>query len=417
MLTELKNRGLVHQMTNETLFVEKESKGLTLYAGFDPTADSLHVGSLLPILTLKRFQDAGHKVIVLVGGATGLIGDPSGKKAERTLNSEETVGLFATRVQAQLSHFLRFDGENAAEIVNNFEWTDPLSTISLLRDIGKHFTLSTMLAKESVKSRLESGISFTEFAYMILQANDFYELFKTKGCYLQLGGSDQWGNITAGLELIRKKEGVEALGLTIPLVTKSDGTKFGKTESGTIWLDGDKTSAFDFYQFWLQTPDNDVSRFLRLFSFLSLPEIEKLEQATLNTPHLRLAQKKLAEELTLLVHGKEDLQSAISASEALFNGRYSELPFEALLQIADSAPQFTLHCESLLLVDALAQSKLCSSKREARELINAGAIKVNGEKVTDVSRTLSQALWLHDRYIIVDKGRKKKMIFVKNAEI
>lgn len=324
LIEDLQYRGLINQMTDEeglTKLLAEES--VTLYCGFDPTADSLHIGHLLPILMLKRFQEAGHRPLPLVGGATGLIGDPSGKKAERTLNEKEVVDLWVERIKEQLSRFLEFkEGDNAAKMTNNYDWVGNMDVVSFLRDIGKNFGLNYMLAKDTVQSRIETGISFTEFTYMILQSLDFLRLYQNEGCRLQIGGSDQWGNITSGLELIRKsEENAKAYGLTVPLVTKSDGTKFGKTEGGAVWLDSEKTSPYEFYQFWINTDDRDVIKYIKYFTFLSHEEIEELNRKTKEEPEQRAAQKALAEEMTKLVHNEKALEQAIRISQALFKGK------------------------------------------------------------------------------------------------
>ena len=327
VLDELEYRGLLHQVTNREKLSEKlASERVVLYCGFDPTADSLHIGSLLPILTLVRFQQAGHRSIALVGGGTGLIGDPSGRSSERSLNGPETVAAWTDSLKRQLSRFLDFEApENAARLISNYDWIAPLDVISFLRDVGKYFTVNYMLAKDSVDSRLANGISFTEFSYMILQSYDFHKLHEEYGCALQIGGSDQWGNITAGLDLIGKMGGGDAFGMTMPLVTKSDGKKFGKSESGAIWLDRNKTTAYQFYQFWLNTDDADVVRFLKYFTFLSREEIAALEAELQASPEKRVAQKTLASEVTRIVHGPEAVESVEKITQSLFSGDVSAL--------------------------------------------------------------------------------------------
>ncbi len=411
ILDDLRFRGLVNQFTDEE-GLEKllQEESVKLYAGFDPTADSLHIGHLLPILILKRFQMAGHQPIPLVGGATGMIGDPSGKKAERTLNTEDVVHQWTARIKDQLSRFLDFEtGENKAIMANNYDWIGNMNLITFLRDIGKHFGLNYMLAKDSVQSRIESGISFTEFSYMIMQSLDFLKLYETQGCRLQIGGSDQWGNITAGLELIRKtKEDAKAFGLTVPLVTKSDGTKFGKTEGGAVWLDREKTSPYEFYQFWINTDDRDVIKYIKYFTFLSKEEIEALEKEVAEAPEKRAAQKALAEEVTKLVHGDEALQQAINISKALFSGDIKQLSIEEIRQGFKDVPSFEVGSnEELLLVDLLVNAKISPSKRQAREDITNGAIYINGERVTDLSHTMTEADKLEGQFTVIRRGKKK----------
>jgi tyrosyl-tRNA synthetase len=410
LLQELEWRGLINQVTDmEGLRQLLNEEKVTLYCGFDPTADSLHIGSLLPILTLRRFQLAGHRPIALVGGATGLIGDPSGKKSERTLNPKETVQQWSNRIKEQLSRFLDFEAQdNPAKIANNYDWIGSLDVITFLRDVGKNFGLNYMLAKESVQSRIETGISFTEFSYMILQAFDFLKLYQTENCRLQIGGSDQWGNITAGLELIRKTEGeAKAFGLTIPLVTKADGTKFGKTESGTIWLDKEKTSPYEFYQFWINTDDRDVIKYLKYFTFLSKEEIEELEKQLQEAPEQRAAQKALAEEMTKLVHGEDALKQAIRISEALFSGSVSELTAEEIEQGFKDVPSFEYEGEEVPLVELLVMAKIVPSKRQAREDITNGAIYVNGERVQDINAVITKENRIEGRFTIIRRGKKK----------
>jgi tyrosyl-tRNA synthetase len=410
LLQELEWRGLINQVTDmEGLRQLLNEEKVTLYCGFDPTADSLHIGSLLPILTLRRFQLAGHRPIALVGGATGLIGDPSGKKSERTLNPKETVQQWSNRIKEQLSRFLAFEAQdNPAKIANNYDWIGSLDVITFLRDVGKNFGLNYMLAKESVQSRIETGISFTEFSYMILQAFDFLKLYQTENCRLQIGGSDQWGNITAGLELIRKTEGeAKAFGLTIPLVTKADGTKFGKTESGTIWLDKEKTSPYEFYQFWINTDDRDVIKYLKYFTFLSKEEIEELEKQLQEAPEQRAAQKALAEEMTKLVHGEDALKQAIRISEALFSGSVSELTAEEIEQGFKDVPSFEYEGEEVSLVELLVMAKIVPSKRQAREDITNGAIYVNGERVQDINAVITKENRIEGRFTIIRRGKKK----------
>lgn len=410
LLKDLEYRGLINQVTDlEGLQKELGNNSISLYCGFDPTADSLHIGHLLTILMLRRFQLAGHKPIPLVGGATGLIGDPSGKKAERTLNEKEIVVEWSNRIKSQLSRFLDFEGSNAAKVVNNYDWIGKLDVISFLRDVGKNFGINYMLAKDSVESRIQSGISFTEFSYMILQSYDFLNLYENEGCRLQIGGSDQWGNITAGLELIRKStdENAKAFGLTIPLVTKSDGTKFGKTEGGAIWLDQEKTSPYEFYQFLINTDDKDVVKFLKYFTFLSHEEIDELENEVKTAPEKRAAQKKLAEEVTKLVHSEEALQQAIRISEALFSGEIKELTAAEIKQGFKDVPSYHCQKDEVSLLDLLVESNICPSKRQAREDIKNGAIYINGERIAELDRVLTQEDRIENQFTIIRRGKKK----------
>lgn len=410
ILQDLEFRGLINQQTDEKGLNELLSKeSVRLYCGFDPTADSLHIGHMLPVLILRRFQQAGHQPIALVGGGTGLIGDPSGKKAERTLNEKETVAMFSERIKGQLSRFLDFEeGENAAVIANNYDWIGTLDVITFLRDIGKNFGINYMMAKDSVQSRIESGISFTEFSYMILQSYDFLNLYQTYNCKLQIGGSDQWGNITAGLELIRKsEEDAKAFGLTVPLVTKADGTKFGKTEGGAIWLDAEKTSPYEFYQFWINTDDRDVIKYLKYFTFLSHEEINELAASAKEAPEKREAQKALAAAMTTLVHGEEALEQAIRISQALFNGSISELTAEEIKQGFKDVPSYTHTGEDIGLIDLLVESKISPSKRQAREDISNGAIYLNGEREQDLQKTVGAEDRIEGQFTVIRRGKKK----------
>ncbi|MCH1627575.1 tyrosine--tRNA ligase [Fredinandcohnia quinoae] len=411
VLQDLEYRGLLNQITDEDgLRTLLNNEKVKLYCGFDPTADSLHIGHLVGILSLKRFQMAGHQPIALVGGATGLIGDPSGKKAERTLNSQDIVEHYSQSIKSQLSQFLDFEAEgNPAKIANNFDWIGKLDLITFLRDIGKSFGLNYMLAKDSVQSRLDAGISFTEFSYMILQSYDFLKLYENEGCKLQIGGSDQWGNITAGLELIRKTvDDAKAFGLTIPLVTKADGTKFGKTEGGTIWLDKDKTSPYEFYQFWINTDDRDVIRYMKYFTFLSKEQIEQFKNEIETAPEKRLAQKALAEEVTKLVHGEEAYSQAVKISTALFSGSISELSADEIKQGFKDVPSFEYNGDpEISLVDLLVMSKISPSKRQAREDISNGAVYVNGERMQDVESVITKEHRIEDQFTVIRRGKKK----------
>ncbi|PLR79714.1 tyrosine--tRNA ligase [Bacillus canaveralius] len=411
LLRELEWRGIIYQQTDEegikdTLNKEK----ISLYCGVDPTADSMHIGHLLPFLTLRRFQNAGHRPIVLVGGATGLIGDPSGKSEERKLQTLETVQDNVKGLQGQLERIFDFEGENGAIMVNNYDWAGSMDIVTFLRDYGKHVGVNYMLAKDTIASRLDTGISFTEFTYTILQAMDFLHLYEHHHCRMQIGGSDQWGNITTGLELIRKMqpEGSKAYGLTIPLVTKADGTKFGKTESGAIWLDPEKTSPYEFYQFWINTADADVIKYLKYFTFFSKEEIEELEKAVEEDPHLRKAQKALAEEMTALIHGPEALQQAIKISEALFSGDVKTLSVAEIKQGFKDVPSYAHGGEEdISLVDLLVAAKISPSKRQAREDVGNGAVSVNGERVTDTDKILTKADRIEEQFTIIRRGKKK----------
>lgn len=412
LLKDLAYRGLVNQMTDEEGLREALKEGpVTLYCGFDPTADSLHIGHLMTVLMLRRFQLAGNYPLALVGGATGLIGDPSGKKAERTLNEEEVVVEWGEKIRRQLSQFLDFEGEYAARIVNNYDWIGKLTIVDFLRDVGKNFSLNYMLAKDSVESRIETGISFTEFSYMILQSYDFLHLYEHENCRLQIGGSDQWGNITAGLELIRKsseeESGEKAFGLTIPLVTKADGTKFGKTEGGAIWLDPEKTTPYEFYQFFINTDDRDVVRFLKYFTFLDESEIEALEEAVAKEPHKRLAQRRLAEEVTTLVHGEEALKQAIKISEALFSGDIQQLSAEEIALGFKDVPSYECEQSEISLLDLLVQANISPSKRQGREDIQNGAIYINGERIVALDKMMTEADRIEGQYTIIRRGKKK----------
>jgi tyrosyl-tRNA synthetase len=411
LLEDLTYRGLIYQTTDlEKLDQRLEQKPIVLYCGFDPTADSLHIGHLLPILILRRFQQYGHQPIALVGGGTGLIGDPSGKASERTLNTKEVVQGFSNRIHEQLSRFLDFEKEgNPALLANNYDWLGELEFIPFLRDVGKHFPLNYMLAKESVNSRLEKGISFTEFSYMILQAYDFLELHRRFGCELQVGGSDQWGNITAGTELIRKtgSKSDELFGLTIPLVTKSDGTKFGKTEGGAVWLDAEKTSPYLFYQFWLNTDDADVIKYLKYFTFLPKEQIEELSEAVKTAPEKRQAGRALAEEMTKLVHGEQALQRAQNITAALFQGKVSTLSSSEIAEGFQDVPSSKIEGTEFPLIDVLVQVGAAKSKREAREFMQNGAVTINDERVTDTSVLVNTLNAIDDKYLVIRRGKKK----------
>jgi tyrosyl-tRNA synthetase len=409
LLADLEYRGLVQQFTNrEELHKKLTNERVVLYCGFDPTADSLHIGSLLPILCLRRFQQAGHIPLALVGGGTGLIGDPSGRSTERSLNTAETVSQWTESLKRQLSRFLDFEvTENPAKLVSNYDWIEPLDVITFLRDVGKNFTVNYMLAKDSVDSRLSSGISFTEFSYMILQAYDFHKLHQEHGCSLQIGGSDQWGNITAGLDLIGKMGGGDAYGMTMPLVTKSDGKKFGKSESGAIWLDRSKTSAYQFYQFWINTEDNDTIKFLKYFTFLSRAEIEALETELQTQPEKRAAQRELAREITRLVHGQEALDSAEKITQAFFSGDVNQLSEAELIEALQDMPTTVLaNREEIGLMDLLIESGAAPSRRQAKQDIMSGSISINGTKQTDVESVVGAEQRLYGKFVVLRRGKK-----------
>ena len=386
LIHDLKQRHLIAQTTDEAALGEiLDTQKITLYCGFDPTADSLHIGHLLPVLTLKRFQDAGHTPIALVGGATGMIGDPSFKATERSLNSYATVGVWVNKIKTQLSPFLSFEGENAAIMANNADWFMSMNCLDFLRDIGKNFSVNAMLNKESVKQRLsrdDVGISFTEFAYSLLQSYDFSQLNQRYGCILQIGGSDQWGNITAGIDLTRRLNQNAVFGLTLPLVTKSDGTKFGKTENGAVWLSADKTSPYQFYQFWLKVADDDVYKFLKYFTFLSVEEIDQIEETDKNSGQKPQAQRILAEEMTKLIHGEDALTAAQRISASLFDGQIGDLTENDFAQLAlDGLPTFSVS-GSLNVVEALVKTGLASSNKDARQFVKSSAVLINGKTPT-----------------------------------
>ena len=421
LLDDLQARGLVAQMTSEAALSAHLAEGVrTLYCGFDPTADSLHIGSLVPLLTLKRFQDAGHKPIALVGGATGLIGDPSFKADERKLNTPDIVANWVERLKSQVGDFIDFDsGDNAAEVVNNLDWTHEVSVLDFLRDVGKHFSVNNMINKESVKQRLDrdgAGISFTEFTYMLLQSYDFAELYSRKQCTLQIGGSDQWGNITGGIDLSRRMHGGQTFGLTLPLVTKSDGTKFGKTESGTIWLDPQKTSPYTFYQFWLNTADTDVYKFLKYFTFLSVADIDSIEAIDAESGVKPEAQRILAEQVTKLVHGDVGLDAARRITESMFSGGVTDLSESDLEQLMlDGLPSSIVEATSIAgkpLTSLLAECGMVKAGREVKDALGRKAVFINGIALgaEDNMRTdslLAGGQALYGRYFLVKLGKKK----------
>jgi len=419
-IEDLQWRGMIHTImpgTEEQLAKEVTSA----YIGFDPTADSLHIGSLAPILLLKRFQMAGHKPIALVGGATGMIGDPSGKSQERNLLNEETLQRNLDGIKGQLARFLDFETESAnkAEMVNNYDWMKEQTFLSFIRDIGKHITVNYMMAKDSVKKRLtgdtRDGMSFTEFTYQLVQGYDFYWLYENMNCKLQMGGSDQWGNITTGTELIRRKTSGEAFALTINLITKSDGGKFGKTESGNVWLDRTKTTPYAFYQFWLNTADADAEKFIRIFTFLPKEEIEALIAEHSAAPHQRALQKRLAQEVTIMVHSEEDYAAAVEASNILFGNSTSEalkkLDEETLLAVFDGVPQFTVSKDLLAsgvkAIDLLTEfAPVFPSKGEMRKLVQSGGVSINKEKLENQDELIDSSKLLNAKYLLVQKGKK-----------
>lgn len=425
LIADLEARGLVAQMTGDGTLAEHLSSGQrTLYCGFDPTADSLHIGSLVPLLALRRFQQAGHKPIALVGGATGLIGDPSFKAQERKLNTPDVVAEWVDRIRTQVSRFIDFDvGVCSAEVVNNLDWIGKMDLLSFLRDVGKHFSVNNMVNKESVKQRLDregEGISYTEFTYMLLQSYDFAELNRQYGCTLQMGGSDQWGNITGGIDLTRRLNGNQVFGLTLPLVTKSDGTKFGKTESGTIWLDPERTSPYAFYQFWLNTADADVYKFLRYFTFLSIAEIDAVEKTDSDIVGRKTGQGILARQVTELVHGKSGLEAAERISEALFSGGLDKLTENDLQQLKqDGMPASDLNIneiEGKPLTTLFTECGMVKAGREVKDALGRDAVLINGcskgaEDNMKAAECFAPDSALHGRFFMVKLGKKKHHLF------
>lgn len=409
LLEELQWRGLIYQQTDEQGIEDLLNKEqVTLYCGADPTADSLHIGHLLPFMTLRRFQEHGHRPIVLIGGGTGMIGDPSGKSEERVLQTEDQVAKNVEGLSAQMHKLFEFGTDKGAVLVNNRDWLSQISLISFLRDYGKHVGVNYMLGKDSIQSRLENGISYTEFTYTILQAIDFGHLNRELNCKIQVGGSDQWGNITSGIELMRRMYGqTEAYGLTIPLVTKSDGKKFGKSESGAVWLDAEKTTPYEFYQFWINQSDEDVIKFLKYFTFLSKEDINCLEQSRDEAPHLREAQKALAENVTEFIHGKEALDDAIRISEALFKGDLKSLSIKDIKAGFKEVPQVEVSKATTNIIDVLIESGIASSKRQAREDVNNGAIYINGEREQSVDYNLTDEDKFDNEFTIIRRGKKK----------
>lgn len=409
LIEDLKWRGLIYQQTDEQGIEDLLNKEqVTLYCGADPTADSLHIGHLLPFLTLRRFQEHGHRPIVLIGGGTGMIGDPSGKSEERVLQTEEQVDKNIEGISKQMHNIFEFGTDHGAVLVNNRDWLGQISLISFLRDYGKHVGVNYMLGKDSIQSRLEHGISYTEFTYTILQAIDFGHLNRELNCKIQVGGSDQWGNITSGIELMRRMYGqTDAYGLTIPLVAKSDGKKFGKSESGAVWLDAEKTSPYEFYQFWINQSDEDVIKFLKYFTFLGKEEVDRLEQSKNEAPHLREAQKTLAEEVTKFIHGEDALNDAIRISQALFSGDLKSLSAKELKDGFKDVPQVTLSNDTTNIVEVLIETGISPSKRQAREDVNNGAIYINGERQQDVNYALAPEDKIDGEFTIIRRGKKK----------
>ena len=423
---ELKWRGMIHDMmpgTEEQL--QKEMT--TAYVGIDPTADSLHIGHLVSVMILRHFQRCGHKPIALIGGATGMIGDPSGKSAERNLLTEETLRHNQACIKAQLSKFLDFDSDapNAAELVNNYDWMKEFTFLDFAREIGKHITVNYMMAKDSVKRRLNGeardGLSFTEFTYQLLQGYDFLHLYEAKNCKLQMGGSDQWGNITTGTELIRRKNGGDAFALTCPLITKADGGKFGKTESGNVWLDPKYTSPYKFYQFWLTVSDDDAAKYIKIFTFISKEEIEALIAEHQAAPHLRVLQKRLAKEVTCMVHSEEDYNAAVEASGILFGNAAAEtlhkIDEDTLLAVFEGVPQYEVSKDliesGVKAVDLFAEhSKIFASKGEMRKLVQGGGVSVNKEKLAAFDKEITSADLLNGKYLLVQRGKKNYYLII-----
>jgi tyrosyl-tRNA synthetase len=422
LIAELSWRGLVQDIipgTEEQLCKESTSA----YVGFDPTADSLHIGSLIPIILLKHFQNFGHKPFALVGGATGMVGDPTGKSEERKLIGPEILSKNVEGIKNQLSKFIDFNSgqANSAEMINNYDWFKDISFLEFIKDAGKHITINYMMAKDSVKKRLESenGMSFTEFCYQLMQGFDFYHLFTTKNIKLQFGGSDQWGNIVTGTELIRRKSGGEAFAFTCPLLKKADGNKFGKSEKGNIWLDGEKTSPYTFYQFWLNTADADAERFLKIFTFLKQAEIEELVKQHSGNEHLRGLQKKLAEEVTCFVHSRQEYEFALKASSILFSNDTAEILKELneqqLLQVMDGVPAIEISKDQISnsdLITLLADTKIFSSKGEAKKMLAGGGVWINKEKVASAEEKIDASQLLNGKYVLIQKGKKNYYLLI-----
>ena len=412
IIDDLMWRGAINQMTDEEgLRQLTQEKAVSLYCGVDPTGDSMHIGHLIPFMILRRFQLAGHRPVIVIGGATGSIGDPSGRTSERVLQTKEQVQHNVEKLTVQMKRLFLTSQEDqeAVRLVNNYDWTKELSLLDFLRDYGKHFNLNTMLAKDVVASRLEVGISFTEFSYQILQSIDFLQLFRKEDVQVQIGGADQWGNITAGLELIRKVEGAEAraYGLTIPLMLKSDGTKFGKSAGGAVWLDPEKTTPYEFYQFWLNQDDRDVIKYIKYFTFLEKEEIEALEVSVQEEPHKRQAQKRLAEEVTRFVHGEAALQDALKITNALFTGDVQQLNADEIEQGFKNMPTFESEKVEQNLATWLVDLGIEPSRRQSREDIQNGAISINGEKITDLEHIWTPEQSFEGHFVLVRRGKKK----------
>lgn len=423
-LERLRELGLVAQVSNEEAFSEHLASGQrTVYCGFDPTADSLHVGNLVPLLALRRFQLEGHKPILLVGGATGMIGDPGGRASERELKSADVVKDFVEKIRVQASKFLDFDcGDNSAILVDNAEWTEKLGVIDYLRDIGKHFSVNAMVQKESVKRRLEDetlGISYTEFSYMVLQSYDFVVLNRRYDCSIQMGGSDQWGNIVSGMDLIRRMEGKQAFAITYPLITRSDGTKFGKSVGHAVWLDARKTSPYSFYQFWRNSADDDVMQYLKIFTFLAAEELQRLQNAHHQDPGMRTAHITLAREVTRLVHGDKGVEAAERITQALFTNKLDELSADDMDQLAqDGMPSTQFDTNEVGILEVLVQTGLAVTPRgevtigQARKLIKSNAVSIDGNKISEDDLKLTRDKALHGRFHIVQKGKKQHHLVV-----
>ncbi len=407
LLEELQWRGLFKDVSDREVLEKLINEKATIYCGFDPTGPSLHIGHLVPVLVLKRFHDAGHRVVAVIGGGTGLIGDPSGRSSERNLLSLETSLENAACLKKQMGKYLDFDNPAKAIMVNNYDWLSQINMIEFLRDYGKNFPVNYMLAKDTVARRLESGISYTEFSYMIIQSIDFYTLYKKENCRLQIGGSDQWGNLTSGVEMIRRMTGdTQVCGMTLPLITKADGAKFGKSAGGqSFWLDKTKTSPYAIYQYFLNTADQDVIHYLKVFTFLSKEEIHSYEKQVIEEPHLRTAQKRLAYELIKLIHSKEDADEAVMMSEVLFGGDVNKLTYDQLIICLNGVTSIEL-TEPKLLVDALIELGACSSKRDARELISKNTFSINGVKVNDVNMMVDKNSAIDGKLIVIRKGKK-----------
>lgn len=422
LLADLQRRCLMEQCTQAEQLADHLNEARTIYCGFDPTADSLHIGSLVPLLAMRRMQLFGHRPLLLIGGGTGLIGDPSGKSQERTLNEADIVAAWSERLRAQVSRFVDFDDpDHGAIMANNYDWLHGWDILSFMRDIGKHFSVNTLMTRESVKARLareETGISYTEFSYGILQALDFYTLHRDHGCTVQIGGSDQWGNIVAGIDLGRRLAQAHLFGLTLPLMVKADGSKFGKTEAGTIWLDANKTSPYAFYQFWINQADADVDRLLRFFTFIDCDEIDGLMNEHRQHPERRLAQKALAEAVTTIVHGEEGLVMASRVTTALFAGSVRDLTRQDLDCLRrDGLSQAAVTGEEIDLVSALIDAGLAPSRRQAREWIAQGALTVNGERTTEVATVLRRSEALHGAYHLLRRGKKNDALIVWSSSI